>query len=662
MKKTFPITFALAIILLFFVQSAGTLVESIYILDLMNLNLDTRVLGLFFFFTPVLLIPFFKKSRSALIWITFALLLLSRGLLPYLDTANRMLASGIATAAVISLFLLMLPAQPRGTTHSRTGLWASAGLALAVGLSVLLRTVYFGLDYSLSPAGGWSGILLGLLLGAALTQMEPVSLPQEDREVGGVTTALLGLFLVLTLVYFAFSAPSVISRWTGANYTCIVLAVSLLAAGWILLALLRSQVIQNINRRLLLAANLAFTLCLTGTILVHGVPFPPTSSSSSVTVTAPAWWQAVPLVLMLLLFPVLFLDLGLFMEQIHRSAPAPRQLVPGLLLGCLVLVLLVFANIFSNVWGYIQPVSLFFRGKFWLAYFLPAGGISLLAWLTANVRFDGERESTDRFPWVWAVLLGAICLGTLARALPVKHFQVQSFNRPSITVMTYNIQAANDANAQKSFERQLAVIRKVSPDIVALQESDTARISLNNNDYVRFYADCLGYYSYYGPSTVDGTFGTAILSKYPLQNTRAVYTYSDTDEIGVSEVEIEVDGLPITIYDVHPDGSDLAKMTFVKALIQRALTKPYVIALGDYNLPDTTPEYQLLDGVFINAWASVYPTKISPDGVDMSGADRIDHIFVSHSLGVRNPVYLLPPASGSDHPVHWAEILLNLSK
>jgi endonuclease/exonuclease/phosphatase family metal-dependent hydrolase len=123
-----------------------------------------------------------------------------------------------------------------------------------------------------------------------------------------------------------------------------------------------------------------------------------------------------------------------------------------------------------------------------------------------------------------------------------------------------------------------------------------------------------------------------------------------------------VDGYPITVYDVHPDGSDLAKMAFVEALLQRSQSKPYVIALGDYNLPDTQPAYQLLDSVFVNAWTSAYPTKISPDGVDMSGSDRIDHIFVSHSLGVRNPVYLLPPASGSDHPVHWAEILLNNPK
>jgi endonuclease/exonuclease/phosphatase family metal-dependent hydrolase/uncharacterized membrane protein YjfL (UPF0719 family) len=662
MKKTYPIILAFAVIFLFLIQSVGTLVESIYILDLMNLNLDTKVLGVLFFFAPLLLIPLFKKFRQQLIWATFALLLISRGFLPYLDTTGRLMASGIATAAVISLFFVLLGVQPRGITHSRLSLWASTGLALAVLLSILLRTAYSGLDYSLTPAGGWSGILLGLLLAGVLNRLEPGKTPFPSKKGRRVTAPILGCFSVLTLIYFAFSAPSVIARWTEGNYLLIVLAISLLAAGWALFLPLHPQLFQQIDRRLLLAANLAFTLCLTGTILAHSVPYPPSFSSPAVTVAAPAWWTAIPLVLMLLFFPVLFLDLGLFLRQVRLAEPTPSQLVPGLALGCLALILLTFANVFTNVWGYIQPVSLFFRGKFWLPYFIPAAAICLLAWAAGKIMPDDDEEPAGRFPWTWALVLGLLVLGILARPLTVNTGQVQTIDRPSITVMTFNIQQANDANAQKSFEQQLAVIRKVSPDILALQESDSARISLNNNDYVRFYADSLGYYSYYGPTTVAGTFGTAILSKYPLLNTRSVYTYSDTDEIGVAEAEVDVDGFPITIYDVHPDGSDLAKMTFVQALLQRSQSKPYVIALGDYNLPDTQPAYQLLDSILVNAWTSVYPTKVSPDGVDMSGSGRIDHIFFSHSLGVRNPVYLLPPASGSDHPVHWAEILLNNPK
>ncbi|OGO61326.1 MAG: hypothetical protein A2032_02950 [Chloroflexi bacterium RBG_19FT_COMBO_49_13] len=82
-----------------------------------------------------------------------------------------------------------------------------------------------------------------------------------------------------------------------------------------------------------------------------------------------------------------------------------------------------------------------------------------------------------------------------------------------------------------------------------------------------------------------------------------------------------------------------------------------MIALGDYNLRDYEAAYLLIDEVLSNAWVSVYPSEISPDGVDMSGENRIDHIFLSQNLSALNPTYILPPESATDHPVHWTDIL-----
>jgi endonuclease/exonuclease/phosphatase family metal-dependent hydrolase len=325
-------------------------------------------------------------------------------------------------------------------------------------------------------------------------------------------------------------------------------------------------------------------------------------------------------------------------------------------LGSLVLILLIFSNIFTNVWGYVKPVSLFFRGKYWLSYLLPAGIITLLIWRVKMVATGSGDESGSRFHWAWTFLLGVIFLGTMVRLLPAKRLQADTVGKTSLVVMTFNIQEANDGSAQKSYDRQLALIRSVSPDILSLQETDSTRISLNNNDYVRYYAENLGYYSYYGPTTVTGTFGTSILSKYPLLNTRTSFTYSDKDEIGTAEAEVAVGGLRFTIYDVHPDGSDTAMLVFARTLLERSQDNPNVIALGDYNLRDYEAAYQLINNVYTNAWTSVYPSKISTSGVDMSGDNRIDHIFISRTLEVRNPVYVLPPASATDHPVHWAEV------
>ncbi len=64
----------------------------------------------------------------------------------------------------------------------------------------------------------------------------------------------------------------------------------------------------------------------------------------------------------------------------------------------------------------------------------------------------------------------------------------------------------------------------------------------------------------------------------------------------------------------------------------------------------------MIDGVYTNVWTSIYPTKISADGVDMSGENRIDHIFISSDLTARNPVYILIPESTTDHAVHWSEL------
>jgi endonuclease/exonuclease/phosphatase family metal-dependent hydrolase len=179
---------------------------------------------------------------------------------------------------------------------------------------------------------------------------------------------------------------------------------------------------------------------------------------------------------------------------------------------------------------------------------------------------------------------------------------------------------------------------------------------MNNNDYVRYYADNLGYYSYFGPTTVMGTYGTSILSKYPLENVRTAYIYSDKDENGIAEAEVNISGLTFTVYDVHPDGSPTVDMTFAKTLLARSQGKHHVIAMGDYNLRDYEDAYKLINSVYTNVWTSVYPSKISTDGTDMSGDNRIDHIFISSDLKARNPFYILPPDSATDHAVPWAEL------
>jgi endonuclease/exonuclease/phosphatase family metal-dependent hydrolase len=97
-------------------------------------------------------------------------------------------------------------------------------------------------------------------------------------------------------------------------------------------------------------------------------------------------------------------------------------------------------------------------------------------------------------------------------------------------------------------------------------------------------------------------------------------------------------------------------MAFARALLTDAAGKEKVIALGDYNLREEEDAYQLVDAAFTSAWLHVYPTGISDTGLDMSGNKRIDHIFISPDLDVRNTDYILAPESHTDHPAHWAQV------
>lgn len=656
MKKTFPVVIAFAILFLFLIQMTGILVEAIYILDLMNTTLDAKVLGLLFFFTPVLLILFRKKAPGWVVWILFGLLFIARGITPYLNTADRMLASGIGVGSALLLLPLLINLKPKGESLPITGLSPALGLALAVGISVFLRTINFTIDYSVTISGSWIGWGLGLLLGLALTRVGWEPDFETQRSGKGITSSVFGLMLILTLVYFVFSSPGVIARWTEGNYPLIVISASLLTLGGVYLAILKPGFLGGISRLVLGIWNLLFTLSLVGTILAQRVPFPLTPEATPVVVGSPTWFQQIPLILLLILFPVIFIDMLVFVRNIHNAQPVPGSLAPGLLIGSLSLVVLVFFNIFTNVWGYVEPVSLFFRNKFWLPFALIAGAITLLVLFLNRKRTNPDNSPSGSFHWAWAVLLGALFLGTGIGALRTDIHHPNMSGKSSLIIMTYNIQEANDGFGEKSYQRQLALIQQVSPDILFLQESDSARVSLNNSDYVRYYASKLGYYSYYGPTTVTGTFGTAILSKYPLKNTRSVFTFSDTDEIGMAEAEIEVDGRVFNLYDVHPDGSDTAMLVFARTLLERSRDKANVIAAGDYNLRADEEAYQLIAAVYKNAWISVYPSGISDSGLDMSGRKRIDHIFLSNNLGVRNPVYVLAPESATDHPLHWAEV------
>ena len=96
---------------------------------------------------------------------------------------------------------------------------------------------------------------------------------------------------------------------------------------------------------------------------------------------------------------------------------------------------------------------------------------------------------------ILALLIACITFGTILGGVLITASPEPVTPGTSIKVMTYNIQQGYDEFGMWAFDGQLEVIRAEDPDILALQESDIARISGGNADIVRFIADKLNLYS-----------------------------------------------------------------------------------------------------------------------------------------------------------------------
>ena len=135
-----------------------------------------------------------------------------------------------------------------------------------------------------------------------------------------------------------------------------------------------------------------------------------------------------------------------------------------------------------------------------------------------------------------------------------------------------------------------------------------------------------------------------------------MFSYSDQDEVGTTVAEIEVGGRLFTIYNVHPDGSETAMLTFAQTLLAQSKDQPNCDCAGGLQLArlrrslpaDRQRIHQRLD--------QRLPDRDQPGWCGHVWREpHRPHILLAN-LQVRNPVYVLPPESATDHPVHWAEI------
>lgn len=653
-------TALLAIFFFVLLQLITGLVEATYAFGLLSVDIPPETVFVLFLFAPLLLLiyPSVLDGKAGQIFtvVTLVLAMLSWPASLALDPRWKMIFCGLgAGAGLLALAGILRQTQSRGAAPA---LGISLGVASL--FSIALRAAVSGNEvYSIKGRPFWFTLMAYLILCALLLgrwilnpppDENPAPTPPSRPGFGRVTGLCLGLFSVVALVYFAFAAPVVISRWTDASYLWITLVTG---AALLLLLLLwpslsRARFLRS--PRVFLGWNLLFALALELTLGLYSVPFPASAGGFPFDQSDPGLIGQVALFVMLLLHPIIYLDFDLLAKTLGEEKPAPRTLAGGFALGAVYLVLLIFAQIFTTVYDYIPVIGPWFRDRFWLVTSLPAG-ILALAVFWARRKPSSRLQVQPRWGrgFYLGIFVGIPAIFLCGWIIGINNIRGLSPAKSGNTlrVVTYNLQQGYNSQGQKSFEEQYRVLIQ-DADIIGLQETDTARIAGGNSDLVRYLADQMNMYSYYGPRTTSGTFGVALLSRYPIQDARTFFMYSEGEQTAAIRARIAVGERTFTILVTHlGNGGPLIQQ---QQVLERLKGQENIIAMGDFNFRSDSESYRQTVAVLEDGWELAEKKEFNPAD---DPSRRIDHFFLSPDLRasgvrVRSAAYL--PEGPSDHP------------
>jgi endonuclease/exonuclease/phosphatase family metal-dependent hydrolase len=644
------------IVFLFFFQLISEFVEAIYAFGLLGTGIPVEILSVLFLFSPfiLLLLPGRPSGRWLAVAGSIALVAGTAGML--LDTRGRMFATGIGTAAFLIYFPALLAdiAQTRDREAApRLGGGLTAGLALFIFFRALNSGVY-PYDHL------WFKVAAGVISAVGLWILFALAEPQKDSghqqmpevrhpKAGTARAALLSIAVVsaLTLLYFAFSSPNVMARWSGVNYG-LVLGATAAAIGLFVIGLVVRPVRETMFEPSILAVwNVVFLAAMMAAILPHQIGFPANPESYPLAEPAAVILAIPALILTALLFPVILVDFMVLIHSLFQINPGLKKMGAAFGAGSVFMILMIFGQVFTTVYDYIPVVGPFFRDRFWLIFLILGLALTLPLLLVRK----NSRLHQAALPWSAAAAIVILATAALSGAgLTAARPQPPEGTRNDLRVLTYNIQQGYSEDGSRNPHRQLALMKDLNADIIGLQESDTNRIAGGNSDVVRYMADQLDMYSYYGPKVIPGTFGIALLSRYPIENPRTFYMYSEREQTATIHAQINVGGRLFNVYVTHlGNGGPIVQQ---ENLLQELGGMENIVLMGDFNFRPDTPQYELTKRRLEDAWLVKWPSGVNDEGYNPER--RIDHIFLSPGINVREAIFLTGPES--DHPALLVEL------
>ncbi|KQL45505.1 hypothetical protein AN963_10550 [Brevibacillus choshinensis] len=192
--------------------------------------------------------------------------------------------------------------------------------------------------------------------------------------------------------------------------------------------------------------------------------------------------------------------------------------------------------------------------------------------------------------------------GAIIRNIAPSSESLSSNYEHPLSVVTYNIRGCRTDSGNADPEFVIAALHSLHADVIALQEVDNNLPRSQFVNQVEAIAKGLEMNYAYGPSIdfVIGTYGNAVLSKYPIQHAELKKLPADWEPRSMLDVTIDWNGEPLHVLVSHlgvKKSEHRDQIESLHAYLQEKSYK-YSILLGDFNMLPTDPLLDTLRGVY----------------------------------------------------------------
>lgn len=639
------------------IEALRTFLASVYAMNVLTVGLNASIVAVLFLLAPVAYPLGLARANPRLLAVLFAFLFLGFRIFLIVPWSVEIL-SVLSGVAVALYFLFLVPYVATLLRLAGGAATVAASFGLAIAADIALRVIGNSLDPGATPWSVLYLVPLGVVFLWSVVKVElPGEVPSPRPARAPVAAAGLGLGAFLALGTIVLEYPAFLARWLQRDPAA-------------------------------LTAALVLGLCVGAYVAKAGLGVARRS----------ARWSGVLQVLLIIFvidvalggsvfsFLLAFLAALASIVGLERvlgcfaaSSPSLRSVGNAFTVASAVFLFSLVAFVFSLTYAYVPGSDLWRNHASAILVLIVLGFVAPA--LVAGGRSPSATPTRASMRWAAASAAAILLLASLG-ILVTAPVAVPAPSSGTIRVMTYNVHQGFSAGGRLNVERIAEMVRLSDPDILALEESDSVRVTSGGVDVVGYLASTLGYYVAYGPPTRVQTYGVSILSRYPIESWDYHLLPSPGDQRVLVRAFLQLPTTVLEVLAVHLglDGGERDAQIAEVLRVASLWTGPQIL-MGDFNACPSglCPEagatadhvYSNVTAAWSDAWveangAGVAPWSYTYDSV--SPYERIDYVFVSPGFEVRscsvlgnpppNVLTVALPSDASDHLPVEADLTL----